>query len=105
MRKSVLRIEKYRHKQLPSFEDKSRANAYAELRFDIGGLVQNQCSTEFDSWKMVPEELKKSMGLDYCEALELFSLNAFRKEQPEEDFLELSEHFLKYARGLPLIHT
>ncbi|XP_068322910.1 TMV resistance protein N-like [Pyrus communis] len=45
----------------------------------------------------------KMQGLNDCEALELFSLNAFRKEQPEKDFLELSEHFLKYARGLPLV--
>ncbi|KAM1512405.1 hypothetical protein TB2_023657 [Malus domestica] len=42
-------------------KDKSRANAYAELRYDIGGLVQNQCSTEFKSSKMVPGELRKSM--------------------------------------------
>ncbi|KAB2635813.1 hypothetical protein D8674_026347 [Pyrus ussuriensis x Pyrus communis] len=39
MRKCVLRIEK----------------------FDIGGLVRNQCSIEFESWKMMPEKLKKSM--------------------------------------------
>ncbi|KAB2603570.1 TMV resistance protein N-like [Pyrus ussuriensis x Pyrus communis] len=45
----------------------------------------------------------KMQGLNDCEALELFSLNALRKEQPEKDFLELSEHFLKYARGLPLV--
>ncbi|KAB2612155.1 hypothetical protein D8674_036835 [Pyrus ussuriensis x Pyrus communis] len=38
-KKVVLRIEWYHHKRLPSFEDKSRAYAYAELRFDIGGLV------------------------------------------------------------------
>ncbi|KAB2629611.1 hypothetical protein D8674_034406 [Pyrus ussuriensis x Pyrus communis] len=61
MRKNVLQIERYRRKRLPSFEDKSRVDAYAELRYDIGGLVQNQCSTEFKSWKMVLEELKKSM--------------------------------------------
>ncbi|CAN6587492.1 unnamed protein product [Malus baccata var. baccata] len=46
--------------------------------------------------------LYKMQVLNYGEALELFSLNAFRKEQPEEDFWELSEHFLKYAKGLPL---
>ncbi|KAB2614441.1 hypothetical protein D8674_042369 [Pyrus ussuriensis x Pyrus communis] len=31
-----------------------------ELRFDIGGLVRKQCSTEFKSWKMVPVDLKNS---------------------------------------------
>ncbi|KAB2617399.1 hypothetical protein D8674_013268 [Pyrus ussuriensis x Pyrus communis] len=37
------------------------AKAYAELIFDIGGLVQRECSVEFESWKKLPEELKKSM--------------------------------------------
>ncbi|CAL2276101.1 unnamed protein product [Prunus armeniaca] len=36
------------------------------------------------------------------EALELFSRHAFKKDQPEEDFLELSKHFIDYAKGLPL---
>ncbi|CAL9020018.1 unnamed protein product [Prunus brigantina] len=36
------------------------------------------------------------------EALELFSLHAFQKDQPEEGFQELSQHFLYYANGLPL---
>ncbi|RXH94231.1 hypothetical protein DVH24_023915 [Malus domestica] len=53
--------ERYQRKRLPSIEDKSRADAYAELMFDIRGLVQNQCSTDFKSWKTMPEELKKSM--------------------------------------------
>ncbi|KAB2632117.1 hypothetical protein D8674_028364 [Pyrus ussuriensis x Pyrus communis] len=60
-RKVVLRVERYRHKQVPYFEDKSKADAYVELRFDIRGLVLRECSAEFESWKKVPEELKKSM--------------------------------------------
>ncbi|PRQ21560.1 putative TIR domain, P-loop containing nucleoside triphosphate hydrolase [Rosa chinensis] len=37
------------------------------------------------------------------EALELFRMKAFKKDQlVREDFLELSEEFLKYANGLPL---
>ncbi|KAL6269142.1 hypothetical protein ACE6H2_026053 [Prunus campanulata] len=36
------------------------------------------------------------------EALELFSRHAFKKDQPEEGFQDLSQHFLYYAKGLPL---
>ncbi|TQE00582.1 hypothetical protein C1H46_013826 [Malus baccata] len=61
IRKCVLRIKRYHCKRVLYFEDKSRADAYAELRFDIRGLVRSQCSAKFESWKMVPEELKKSM--------------------------------------------
>ncbi|TQD72918.1 hypothetical protein C1H46_041550 [Malus baccata] len=60
-RKVVLRVERYRRKPVPYFEDKSMVDVYAELRFDIGGLVQRECSAEFEFWKKVPEELKKSM--------------------------------------------
>ncbi|TQD82780.1 hypothetical protein C1H46_031657 [Malus baccata] len=41
--------------------------------------------------------------LNDAEALELFSQHAFRKDQPDEDFLEPSRHFLDYAGGLPLV--
>ncbi|PRQ59016.1 putative toll-like receptor, P-loop containing nucleoside triphosphate hydrolase [Rosa chinensis] len=41
-------------------------------------------------------------GLNYDEALQLFSWKAFRKYEPDEDYAELSGHFVSYARGLPL---
>ncbi|XP_021810913.1 TMV resistance protein N-like isoform X2 [Prunus avium] len=40
--------------------------------------------------------------LNNGQALELFSQHAFKKHQPEEGFLELSQRFLHYAKGLPL---
>ncbi|KAI5312881.1 hypothetical protein L3X38_042055 [Prunus dulcis] len=44
----------------------------------------------------------KVEGLGDVEALELFSLNAFKKFEPEEGFWELSEYFVNYAGGLPI---
>ncbi|XP_008237445.1 PREDICTED: TMV resistance protein N-like [Prunus mume] len=44
----------------------------------------------------------KVKGLGDDEALELFSLNAFKKFEPEEGFLELCKCFVNYAGGLPL---
>ncbi|XP_050253162.1 disease resistance-like protein DSC1 isoform X2 [Quercus robur] len=36
------------------------------------------------------------------EALELFSWKAFKKPHPEENYVDLSKHFVEYADGLPL---
>ncbi|XP_075080784.1 TMV resistance protein N-like isoform X2 [Nicotiana tabacum] len=41
-------------------------------------------------------------GLAHCEAMQLFSQHAFRKEDPDECFKELSLEVVNYAKGLPL---
>ena len=41
-------------------------------------------------------------GLNDDEALELFSLGAFKKTHPEESYKDLSMDFVNYAKGLPL---
>ncbi|KAM5550903.1 disease resistance protein RUN1 [Rosa sericea] len=46
-----------------------------------------------------PYELK---GLNEDEALQLFSWEAFKKYEPEEDYAEHSMSFVMYAGGLPL---
>ncbi|KAB2615199.1 hypothetical protein D8674_021787 [Pyrus ussuriensis x Pyrus communis] len=58
-KKLVVRLERYRRKQVSYFDDKSMVD---EFRYDIGSLVRRECSTEFESWKIVHEELKKSMS-------------------------------------------
>ncbi|XP_050133237.1 uncharacterized protein LOC126609348 [Malus sylvestris] len=60
-KKLVVQIERYRRKQVPYFEGKNLDEAYAKFKYDVGNLVQRDCSAKFESWKKVPEELKKSM--------------------------------------------
>ena len=40
--------------------------------------------------------------LDECEAIELFSEHAFRENKPNEDYSELTNQVIRYAKGLPL---
>jgi dephospho-CoA kinase len=44
----------------------------------------------------------KVTGLDEHEAIELFSEHAFRRNKPNEGYLELANQFICYAKGLPL---
>jgi hypothetical protein len=43
--------------------------------------------------------------LDHNEALQLFSWHAFKKDRPDDDYLELTERVIQYAGGLPLALT
>ena len=40
--------------------------------------------------------------LDQDEALELFSMHAFQSNKPKDDYLELANRVIQYAKGLPL---
>ena len=42
------------------------------------------------------------MELNDNEALELFSLHAFQRNKPKEDYLELTDQVIRYANGIPL---
>ncbi|CAN6580188.1 unnamed protein product [Malus baccata var. baccata] len=41
--------------------------------------------------------------LNYCESLELFSWNAFKSKGPLDGYVELADHAIRCAQGLPLI--
>ncbi|XP_004298207.1 PREDICTED: TMV resistance protein N-like [Fragaria vesca subsp. vesca] len=47
----------------------------------------------------------KVQELDDHEALELFSMNAFKRSRPLDDYAELTERAVRYAQGLPLALT
>ncbi|KAL4594337.1 hypothetical protein ACB092_12G012600 [Castanea dentata] len=47
-------------------------------------------------------KIYKPKGLDDDDALTLFCSKAFKKEQPEEGYMQLSQKVVKYASGLPL---
>ena len=55
-----------------------------------------------DLLKHKVDEKYEVEGLDYNDAFHLFNVQAFRKEHPNEDFLELSQAYVDYANGLPL---
>ena len=48
-------------------------------------------------------EIYEAQELDDDDALRLFSLKAFNKDHPVQDYLEISKHFVNYAKGIPLV--
>ncbi|KAB2599287.1 hypothetical protein D8674_009558 [Pyrus ussuriensis x Pyrus communis] len=57
-KKLVVRIERYRRKQVLYFKSRNLAEAYAEFKYDIGNLLQRDCSAKFESWKKVSHEIE-----------------------------------------------
>ncbi|KAA3474644.1 TMV resistance protein N-like isoform X1 [Gossypium australe] len=48
------------------------------------------------------DKIYKVEGLNYLNSLNLFSLYAFKKSHPLDDFVDLSNRFLEYAKGVPI---
>ncbi|XP_015577432.1 disease resistance-like protein DSC1 isoform X2 [Ricinus communis] len=59
-------------------------------------------SRDKDVLKNKTDAIYKIEDLDHHEALQLFSLNAFRQECPKADYMKLSKRVINYAKGNPL---
>ena len=51
---------------------------------------------------LIRHKIYEDRKLDDDDTLHLFSLKAFNKDHPVKDYLEMSKHFVNYAKGLPL---
>ncbi|XP_042962759.1 disease resistance protein RUN1-like [Carya illinoinensis] len=71
---------------------------------DVDDLVQLEKLAGDRSW-FGSESRVIVRTLDDNEALQLISLYAFKKNEPLEDYVDLSKQVIKYARGLPLTLT
>ena len=52
--------------------------------------------------KVSEAEIYEAKNLNNDEALQLFSMKAFKKDSPLEGYVELSQEIISYASGLPL---
>lgn len=48
------------------------------------------------------DKIYEVKGLKFSDALQLFSIKAFKQKHPLEDFMELSKRAVDYAKGVPL---
>ncbi|KAL6269264.1 hypothetical protein ACE6H2_026175 [Prunus campanulata] len=102
---SVIKNCLYNKKVLLILDDVSESSQLETLAgekdwFGKGSII---IITTRDKRLLVKHDISyKVEGLGDDDALELFSRNAFEKNEPEEGFLELSKGFVNYARGLPL---
>ncbi|XP_050146299.1 disease resistance protein Roq1-like [Malus sylvestris] len=69
------------------------------------GLGSRIIVTTRDRHLLIAHGIEKQyevVELDEDEACQLFNWKAFKEDEPQEKYLELSKQFVKYARGLPL---
>ncbi|KAM5552841.1 hypothetical protein ABKV19_025188, partial [Rosa sericea] len=97
-----------RHKKiLLILDDVSRSNQLQNLVpspncFGPGSRIL--ITTRDKRWLIAHQvdEVYEVKMLDYDQALELFSLNAFKRNGPPSDYLKLARRAICYAQGLPL---
>ncbi|XP_075658756.1 disease resistance protein RPS4B-like [Castanea sativa] len=61
---------------------------------NVLSTLQEDCHLTYYNYKV--------KELNQLESHELFCQHAFKRNKPTEDYLELVDHFLRYAKGLPL---
>nr|XP_023906716.1 TMV resistance protein N-like [Quercus suber] len=88
-------------------DDVDRLDQLEKLSGESGwfGLGSWIIITTRDEHLLVQHEVHNRYKLDALNsdvALKLFCLKAFKKEQPKEGYMQLSQEFVHYANGLPL---
>ena len=72
---------------------------------DWFGLGSRVIITTRDKHLLVTQDINEIYeveGLTNDDSLQLFSLKAFKKDHPPEDYVQLSQAFVHYSKGLPL---
>ncbi|GJZ70670.1 NB-ARC domains-containing protein [Tanacetum coccineum] len=69
---------------------------------DLSGWDLQDMTNGFESKSHKVDEIYEMETLEDCKALELFSLYAFGKRHPTEDFDETASQIVKYLQGHPL---
>ena len=83
-------------------EEQLKALAGKDEWFGVGSII---IVTSRDRHLLKGHGVKhiyEAKELNDNEALKLFSWKAFKKPHPEENYVDLSKHFVRYASGLPL---
>ena len=98
--KNVLRF-----KRVVVFDDIDDSDRLKYLLRDWEGLGKGSRVIVTTKNKHLLQEVDgiyKVEGLNFKQASELFSRNAFRKNLPNQDFIPVSNYVLSYCHGLPL---
>ena len=83
-------------------EEQLKALAGKDEWFGVGSIIIVTSRDRHLLRRHGVKHIYEAKELNDSEALKLFSWKAFKKPHPEENYVDLSKHFVKYADGLPL---
>ena len=84
-------------------EGQLKALAGKEEWFGVGSIIIVTSGDRHLLRRHGVKHIYEAKKLNDDEALELFSWKAFKKLHPEENYVDLSKHFVRYASGLPSV--